>query len=650
VDKRVIQTEADKQALIVQISELKAEDKWTYLDVAMLTVFDQAFLWLKEHSNHNVDMRIYTDGANNGPDLTDQIREKMDLNKPDIPDNLKIYFLQYKHPDESKENLALMETAASRATDLKHVLSPFSTIFARVDWGRTNFGNMRAQGFEQPLTFVFYYDRAIDKKLVDIRADIESVTGPQPLINIQPRPVAMTTEALHESFKIENLDEIPEDATVEFSGKIRFVMQDTNLPVQFQPEAIPFTGRIAPLRKYTISLTSEGALLPASPVLKNGVLNVSLSDQSVIHTDRGVSKPTYFRVEIADSKDARPGDSLKLRVVPTAAANIDDRTGRFVQALDDEATGETTAVLSQSAKPIYLRVWYSASFLDSIRKPGYFPLDLTVEFYDPDLACDFIMPEAVTEFGEAIGVQRAKLVRFFPGRLPVKDEFEAYLANPEAWNPGSAQGGIISPPPGAAKKNLTILIMGLLIGAFLHFVCFVSRGVSLLAMLLFMLIAWIFGGWSGFLVLPMDGPGWIVWGFFAIFCIITILSPPCFALTPWGGKGWSMMGSSSPELWPRGRKIRKKSMLLWPLVGRIALRIGGGPGNDITEADFQGQKFVLISTPKKLNLFQSEKLKIQSRAQGMTINGEELGIGRTRPLKNGDKIFIEGRTYTLKRN
>ena len=330
-----------------------------------------------------------------------------------------------------------------------------------------------------------------------------------------------------------------------------------------------------------------------------------------------------LRFALVDQIRVRPDQKLVLEAEVPDAQLKEFPVARFLASAAEAGEGRRVLTVDRDTKEFFLRLDYRPRHLVKITQAGYYPVELRVRPADEDLVAEFAF------LGTGTGArQRLDMLRFFPGQAPTISNYSGLLATRVLESTTQVLVSRLQPPPAIGWKILITMSEGAALFAVLQFVCFVPWGTSGGLSALFLVVAWFFGGWRGFLVLPQESTDTLVWMSLGLVCILFIHMPWCFARTPWFG-GWSVDGRSLRVL---ARNKRRRAFFLMPGVDKLKIRVGGPRGFDWSDTSFDGQELTLIH-PSRTALTPGRQLKLLANNQNV-----QLGI---RPLKPGDVVILD---------
>lgn len=670
VDSREIQSDTDKDVLIEQIRGLEANDNWTYLYSSILEILEEAEEWATSHRDHNVDVRVYTDGVNTGPEVLDEVLDRLRKLKAGDAPHLQMYVLRYTHPGETEENRRKIEDEIAKLREVGVPTLPPSARFVRVKHGRTELANLRSSGFNAPMTLLFYYGGDLEGELVQVAENVaaKSSTGFPLLFDFLPRVVNLSDDAVEGQLRLTNWRELPDDASIEFTGSIGFSAPNSTSPVIFQPSSVSFSGRIAPVRTLSITIVPDTELI--APRSAGQLLWASLTDESVIFSDTGLPEVRTFRLVVDDSTDLLPEDEVTLTARLVGAARIEGQVAWFSTGGQEADDGRPTRVTVDSkTDDLFLRASYPPELLEHVNEPTYAPVEITWASDDPDVLVSFSIPGAelfdieptetaraegdedavaAPDLGSGTGSGAAELpatsrVLLFPAAAP---PIEVVVGTPPGeWQPAEHGGGFIKPPPAWWVQVLVAVAQALMIALALHLLAFVPKGWSIVTFAIFTVLGTWAAGWSGWLMTPHSGTEQLAWAAGAALAIVFVLSPSCFALTPWGIRGWKLQGATPASLVKATRSKRRRAWFPAPFAHTMEVRVGGrSAGNDLVHIDLTGRQFTLRAPGL------GKRVKLRASNDEVAVNGDAVGFGRTKRVRSGDNIATSGVMFTLRRN
>ncbi|HNU51479.1 MAG TPA: vWA domain-containing protein [Verrucomicrobiota bacterium] len=629
---KTIGAQADYAFFEEKLTALQANGAYTFLDLCCYETFTNASHYARTHTNHLVELRVYTDGSNTGPPMTPAQRDLVKLHLGELPYLLFNYCL-YNQPGETNPPPPWLPVQP---------LSP-DTVFVRVDPGSGDLGNLRAQGFQRDFPMVTYFDQDVRGRPMYCEAVIDRIIShgqpeyPGKLIpNLSPRPIEITDKAYHLMFELANGREVPEEARVAFSGRIVFRAADVAakpgqtppVPLSFVPRSVPIKGRVGP--QSVLAFSVEGV---TGAVLDAGVGHLSLTRREIIHTDRGL-RPILLRCVLAEQVRVRPEDKLILEVSTPDSELAEFPVARFLVSPTESGEGQRVFTAGSDTKEFFLRVDYRPQHLAKISGPGYYPVEIRVRSSAEDLVGEFSF------VGTAAGArQPLGLLRFFPGRAPGLRDY--------APAPGGAPGEAvpkdlvsrIEPPPAVGWKLLVILAEAVALFAVLQFLCFVPRGTSAVAAAALAGVAWFFGGWTGFLILPQEPLDAWVWGGLGLLAVPFILWPWCFSVTPWFG-GWTLNGRPLREI---ARAKRRRAVFLVPGSDKLTIRVGGPRKFDVSDTAYDSLEVTLIFPAGRGALVPGRKLRLVANSPNVRLGTRQLQTMESLQLDDGARLRVKGK-------
>jgi len=507
--ERTIQSKVDKDALIEAVNALSPSDPATLLYASIIDIYGKASLWARQYTNHTVDIRIYSDGANNGPprpSLADVTNKVSGLREGEIP-NLYGYLMVYFQKGDTAS--AELKNAVEEMRSNGFGIGSPSDVFLRLTAGGTDFGNARAWPKGKTCRLLTFYESDLRNQAFYCEPVVVESSGAKAELNIKPRPLQVSDDVIHPTLQVVNLGDIPDMDVVKLRGKIQFSgkSSDPNKTLRFHPPSVPFTARIAPLREIRLQVAGL-----CNAFHTNGAGWGGITAKDFVYSDRGLATK-WLKIRVMERVRSLPEDKVKLEVRPCEPRLAGYPIVRFVGSSGDRSEGSSEAEIDGTTSNVFVRVEYRSEHIKGLVAASQAIEEIVVTASDEDLAVMVALEGA--ESPALVSVTKIGILPCLP-----KAKVEIDSKTGEMKFPGK---GIV-PPPSDGKRWTVSLLSLVLVLFVLRYLGLPMLWGSLLA-LVFGLTAGFFRYWVGWFVIPMKYG--VVW-YWLVAVIYILASPPPF--------------------------------------------------------------------------------------------------------------------------